>query len=233
MNRQRRGFSLIELMVVIAIIGVLLALGLPAVQQMRQSARNTECKNNLRQIAVALQNHQSQYMSLPRDGVRGWGYAANLLPLVEQSPLYERISPATSTLVAGAPVVPGATDTVIPVYLCPSFQKEPTLASGYGRLTYLGNSGLLNTKKMQFADVTDGESSTILVGETTSDQDWAHPATASGGSVPNSGPFGCQHGAGANFALCDGAVRWISESVDAGVFGALFTIDAKDQVGDF
>lgn len=233
MIRKRRGFSLIELMVVIAIIGVLLSLGLPAIQQMRQSARNTECKNNLRQIAVALQNHQTQFMALPKDGVKGWGYAANLLPLVEQAPLYTQINPGVNVLAAGTPVVTGVTDTVIPVYLCPSFQKEPRTGNGYGRLSYLGNSALINTKKMQLSDVTDGESTTIAAGEVAADYDWAHPATATGSAVPNSGTFGCKHGAGANFAMCDGAVRWITSSVDAGVFSALFTIDAKDLVSGF
>ena|SRR5665213_3643918 len=134
----RSGFSLIELMVVISIIVALLAIMLPAIQQIRQSARNTECKNNIKQIGIALQSHESQGKHLPQDGKKGWGYAVYLLPQVEQSSLYQQINPGQNSLLSGAAVQPGLTDVVIPVYLCPSFVKDPNLSSGYGRLNYLG-----------------------------------------------------------------------------------------------
>lgn len=65
LHRNRRGFTLIELLVVIAIIAILIALLLPAVQQAREAARRTQCKNNMKQLALALHNYESTHMSFP------------------------------------------------------------------------------------------------------------------------------------------------------------------------
>jgi prepilin-type N-terminal cleavage/methylation domain-containing protein/prepilin-type processing-associated H-X9-DG protein len=69
MPRRRRGFSLIELMVVIAVIGILVALLLPAVQYAREAARRNSCRSNIRQIGIALQNYEAQYQYFPPGGI--------------------------------------------------------------------------------------------------------------------------------------------------------------------
>src|SRR5690349_10727234 len=105
----RRGFTLIELLVVIAIIAILIALLLPAVQQAREAARRTQCKNNFKQLGLAIHNYESTHGTAPA-GRMSLGYCQNatatnvpdpltrnghglslLLPFIEQAPLYNQL----------------------------------------------------------------------------------------------------------------------------------------------
>ena len=105
MSRSRRfGFTLIELLVVIAIIAILIALLLPAVQQAREAARRTQCRNNLKQIGIALHNYHDTFLVFPPGIMRPLPWVANtndqpsvhwdcmLLPYMDQAPLYNQIS---------------------------------------------------------------------------------------------------------------------------------------------
>ena len=88
----RRGFTLIELLVVIAIIAVLVALLLPAVQQAREAARRSQCKNNLKQLGLAMHNYHDTARSFPNVGgyaFNGWGLLPLILPQLDQRPLYD------------------------------------------------------------------------------------------------------------------------------------------------
>lgn len=102
--RSCRGFTLIELLVVIAIIAVLIALLLPAVQQAREAARRSQCRNNLKQIGLALHNYHDSFNRFPMgyidvsttnngtvmDG--GWSWASMILPYLDQGPLYNQFN---------------------------------------------------------------------------------------------------------------------------------------------
>lgn len=87
---KRRGFTLIELLVVIAIIAMLVALLLPAVQQAREAARKSTCKNNLKQLGLAMHNYHDTYGNIPSlTGYRRVGVNVALLPFMEQSAVYD------------------------------------------------------------------------------------------------------------------------------------------------
>lgn len=103
-NRGRRAFTLIELLVVIAIIAILIALLLPAVQQAREAARRTQCKNNLKQLGLAMHNYHDVFKSFPQNTSRITGTATaansmpqfswlvNTLPYLEQASLFSAFS---------------------------------------------------------------------------------------------------------------------------------------------
>lgn len=91
--RRDRGFTLIELLVVIAIIAVLIALLLPAVQQAREAARRTQCKNQLKQFALAIHNYHDTFGLFPANGYydRGQSWLVPILPYLEESNIYTQL----------------------------------------------------------------------------------------------------------------------------------------------
>ena len=122
----RRGVTLIELMVVMAIISILVAFLLPAIQQAREAARRTQCKNNLRQLGLALQNYCDLYDRFPSGYVAssdttattpGWGWGTMILPQVDQFPRFGQFDfnlPIEHPLNSVAAVVR------LPIFICGS-----------------------------------------------------------------------------------------------------------------
>jgi len=148
-SQTRRGFTLIELLVVIAIIAILMALLLPAVQKAREAARQSQCKNNLKQLGLATHNFESSKQKLPVGSAPRqfssaptfpynfyrWSMLAHLTPYLEQSIAYKSLdlnTPLFAPPTYGiAPQNQAAVQLLVPVFLCPSDQAK-SVSTGYG-----------------------------------------------------------------------------------------------------
>ena len=125
----RRAFTLIELLVVIAIIAVLIALLLPAVQQAREAARRSQCKNNMKQVGIALHNYHDTFGTLPPGTVwtggavnaspRTGGFVIHTLPYFDQATVYNLINFNVSGILWYGNNT-AATGAALPMLLCPS-----------------------------------------------------------------------------------------------------------------
>ena len=183
-SNRRTGFTLIELLVVIAIIAILIALLLPAVQQAREAARRTQCKNNLKQLGLAIHNYHDSYNCIPLADVNGTvnpvSAHARLLPSIDQAPLYNLVN---FNVPYSDPSNTVARMTHVVVFLCPS-NVDALPGSLGGRNNYYWNAGngvvmyasgasgqprpngvIYHNQIIRFRDVIDGLSNTAAMAE--------------------------------------------------------------------
>lgn len=181
---SRQGLTLVELLVVIAIVGLLIALLLPSISGVRESARRTQCCNNLRQIGTAILAYEASQsalppgyaaMTVPKYNYPAWGWAVYILPHMEQMGLYGQLDPAGRGLHQVYTSGASAADVVllqtrISSYLCPSDSgvmpsDAPANLFGNGHFTvatsnYVASAGAhcLSGAACVSNDSTDGKS---------------------------------------------------------------------------
>lgn len=200
-HSSNRGFTLIELLVVIAIIAILIALLLPAVQQAREAARRSQCKNNLKQMGIALHNYHETFRILPpgfnvdlvvantSTGNGGLGWSGSILPGIDQANVYNTIDFNADW---GTGANEEACATYISVYRCPSDitvdhrnhdgidARVPTsyLACFSGTRGSDSQTNVTDAdgtfflnSSIRLRDITDGTTNTIGIGECVNDFD--------------------------------------------------------------
>lgn len=274
-HRRRRatGFTLVELLVVMAIISILIALLLPAVNAAREAARRTSCLNQVMQMGLALHNYEFHYESLPAGVVNPDGPINNvaqgqhvswmiqILPYMEESALY-----AEFDMDAGAYAPENAKiRAALPMsFFCPSDAGADGSDDGSVEVAYTSyagchhdveapidadNHGLLYLNShVAYADIYDGSSKTILMGEKITREDSLGWMSGTRATLRNTGSFlrssadsyeearsgskdtgplavggfGSYHAGGiGNFGFADGSTRAISNGIDPAVFRLL------------
>lgn len=190
-----RAFTLVELLVVIAIVGILVGILLPAVQQARETSRNMQCKNNMRQLGLALHLYESAHRKFPSSGqgltdskpyqprFDRHSTFLHLLPFIEQSNIADKFDYrfAYNEITVNQAI----TKNVVNLFICPSPNVRPrnTDSQGYGAIDYGatlhtnidpitglpdGNAlalGALSFNPPKVSEISDGTASTIALGE--------------------------------------------------------------------
>ncbi len=211
---RQRGFTLVELLVVIAIIGILIALLLPAVQAAREAARRSSCKNNLKQIGLALHNYLSPNRSFPPSfcirrgavltGNNGsWSIHGRVLPYLEQGSAYDQVR---LDIAWDAQLATGVPQLRIPTYVCPSEVNDTVRIKndapyiyphtyGFNFGTWLvyepatgrgGDGAFYVNSRTRPADIRDGLSNTLAAAEVKAFTAYIRNTSDPGPAVPTS-----------------------------------------------
>ncbi len=207
--------AVVSLPVLLMCMGILVGLLLPAVQAAREAARRASCANNIRQIALALHNYESEYGAFPppytvdANGRPLHSWRTLLLPYMEQQALYDQIDldkpwddPANAAFA----------DISVPIYTCPS-SALPLNSTTY--VVVVDPSGIFNASGTStFNTVTDGTSATLLVVETDAENavQWMEPQDIDLATFLAAGNGQNSHTGGSNAAMADRSVQFLSNN---------------------
>lgn len=216
-DKKRAGFTLLELIVVIIIIAILVAFFLPATRRARPAARRAHCKNNLKNIGLALHNYHDVYGTFPppytvdENGRKLHSWRTLILPFIDQTPLYEKIDLSKPW---DDPVNAEAYATRLDVYQCPS----PELPAGH--TTYLAlvtpDSFFRLDEPRVLSTDTEKNSGTVMVVEVAPGHavHWMQPFDADAQTGMGFGEdTEFDHSGGTHALFVDGSVKFLSAKV--------------------
>ncbi|HUQ72632.1 MAG TPA: DUF1559 domain-containing protein [Planctomycetaceae bacterium] len=236
-SNRRRGFTLIELLIVLAVIGLIVAIFLPATRRVRPAARMTQCKNNLKQIGLALHNYHDRYEAFPpaytvdADGKPLHSWRTLLLPYLDQAPLYNLIDLSRPW---NDPANAGAFESVVHAYCCPSH------GGPNDRTTYLAvvteHSCLRPGASVALKDILDRPSNTMIVIEVNAADAvrWMEPRDA---NLETAGRFlergKDAHPTGVHVLVADGSVHTLNPgTVEPKLLYGLSTVNGHESICD-
>lgn len=233
---KRQGYWLVNLLIVVAILALVIALFLPSVRRAREAARRTQCRNNLKQLGMALHNYHDKYGVFPpvctvdERGQPMHSWRTLLLPYLDQQALYEKIDLSKPW---NDPSNAEALNTQLFEFLCPSAIHPLT------HTTYLAvateHSVLRRTASLRIDEISDGTSNTILVIDVPMVEaiPWMEPRDADT-SLALSFRTATKHPhtGGAHVLFADGAVRFLSQIIKEDVARALLTADGGEEIGN-
>jgi prepilin-type N-terminal cleavage/methylation domain-containing protein len=243
---RRTGITLVEVLVVIAIIAILIGLLLPATRNVRGAAVRAQCQNNLKQLGIGLHEYHAAHSrfpsgcfgasSLPAEDRLGW--IVELLPFIESDATFRQFQPESGfagnrdvaqakfkvlRCNAGSETPPDQTHYVAAAGLGHDAAKREEKAAGIGFMGY--------ERKTTLGSIKDGAENTIMLFETRSASgSWARggPSTLLGFEPENS-PLG-GHDDGSNVLMCEGFVRFIRNTMESQKIAAAMTIAGSETV---
>lgn len=223
--------SVVAIPVLLVCAGIALGLLLPAVQAGRESARRMQCSNNLKQIALALLNYETQFHSLPpayttdESGRRLHSWRTLVLPYLEQRALYDSIDLSKPW---DDPVNQTAAATVVPVYACPT--AGPVSVATVYQVIVDPSSAFPGATPTKLASIRDGFSNTVAVTETsvTNAVPWMSPQDSDMQEFISPGKT--HHVGGSSCAMVDGASHFLSSSLDATTRRSLVTRSGGEMI---
>lgn len=254
LSRSAKGccISLVQFLIAITIIGVLIALLLPATQSARECSRRAMCSNQLRQISLALLNYEEQYKQFPPAAIgphnvpreRQFSWLVAILPYLEQDNLYKQLRldlPWDHPLNAALLQVP------LRMVLCPSDPAPTATSEGLAKTSYVAVTGAEYTdgsgnprgiigfdRGLCFDEIVDGASNTIMVGEVTDGGPWFAAGYGTARPIDSwiANKTWSHHADSGNFVFADGSVQSLDANANPQTLRYLATAQGRETISD-